>query len=147
MGGGAAATIAAVELLKATSDASANSTNIATELGSDVAILGILGAIIGTISFSGSIIAWAKLDGRLNRSKLLPAQHLVNALIAIATVGFAISIYFSSELTPIVAFFALALVLGIFITIPVGGADMPVIISLFNALTAPPCITASKGDS
>ena len=63
MGGGAAATIAAVELLKATSDASANSTNIATELGSDVAILGILGAIIGTISFSGSIIAWAKLDG------------------------------------------------------------------------------------
>ena len=101
MGGGAAATIAAVELLKATSDASANSTNIATELGSDVAILGILGAIIGTISFSGSIIAWAKLDGRLNRSKLLPAQHLVNALIAIATVGFAISIYFSSELTPV----------------------------------------------
>ena len=96
MGGGAAATIAAVELLKATSDASANSTNIATELGSDVAILGILGAIIGTISFSGSIIAWAKLDGRLNRSKLLPAQHLVNALIAIATVGFAISIYFLS---------------------------------------------------
>ena len=135
MGGGAAATIAAVELLKATSDASANSTNIATELGSDVAILGILGAIIGTISFSGSIIAWAKLDGRLNRSKLLPAQHLVNAMLAIATVGFAISIYFSSELTPIVVFFALALVLGIFITIPVGGADMPVIISLFNALT------------
>jgi len=122
-------------LLKATSDASAYSTNIATELGSDVAILGILGAIIGTISFSGSIIAWAKLDGRLNRSKLLPAQHLVNALIAIATVGFAISIYFSSELMPIVVFFALALVLGIFITIPVGGADMPVIISLFNALT------------
>ena len=135
MGGGAAATIAAVELLKATSNASANSTNIASELGSDVAILGILGAIIGTISFSGSIIAWAKLDGRLNRSKLLPAQHVVNALIAIATVGFAISIYFSSELTPIVVFFALALVLGIFITIPVGGADMPVIISLFNALT------------
>ena len=135
MGGGAAATIAAVELLKATSNASANSTNIASELGSDVAILGILGAIIGTISFSGSIIAWAKLDGPHNRSKLLPAQHLVNALIAIATVGFAISIYFGSELTPIVVFFALALVLGIFITIPVGGADMPVIISLFNALT------------
>ena len=95
MGGGAAATIAAVELLKATSDASANSTNIATELGSDVAILGILGAIIGTISFSGSIIAWAKLDGRLNRSKLLPAQHLVNAMLAIATVSFAISIYWT----------------------------------------------------
>ena len=144
MGGGAAATIAAVELLKATSEAShlnelagttANSTTIADVLGADVAILGILGAIIGTISFSGSIIAWAKLDGRLHRSKLLPAQHLVNALIAAATLIFAISIYFSSDLTPIVVFFVLALVLGIFITIPVGGADMPVIISLFNALT------------
>ena len=53
MGGGAAATIAAVELLKATSEASAKSTTIANELGADVAILGILGAIIGTISFSG----------------------------------------------------------------------------------------------
>ena len=144
MGGGAAATIAAVELLKATSEAShlnelagttTNSTTIADVLGADVAILGILGAIIGTISFSGSIIAWAKLDGRLHRSKLLPAQHLVNALIAAATLIFAISIYFSSDLTPIVVFFVLALVLGIFITIPVGGADMPVIISLFNALT------------
>ena len=78
MGGGAAATIAAVELLKATSEAShlnqlagttTNSTTIADVLGADVAILGILGAIIGTISFSGSIIAWAKLDGRLHRSK------------------------------------------------------------------------------
>jgi len=141
MGGGAAAAIAAVELLKATTEAShlneigSESVTIADVLGADVAILGILGAIIGTISFSGSIIAWAKLDGRLHRSKLLPAQHLVNAMIAIATIGFAISIYFSSDLTPIVIFFGLALVLGIFITIPVGGADMPVIISLFNALT------------
>ena len=141
MGGGAAAAIAAVELLKATTEAShlneigSESVTIADVLGADVAILGILGAIIGTISFSGSIIAWAKLDGRLHRSKLLPAQHLVNAMIAIATIGFAISIYFCSDLTPIVIFFGLALVLGIFITIPVGGADMPVIISLFNALT------------
>ena len=134
MGGGAAATIAAVELLKATSEAShlnelagttTNSTTIADVLGADVAILGILGAIIGTISFSGSIIAWAKLDGRLHRSKLLPAQHLVNALIAAATLIFAISIYFSSDLTPIVVFFVLARVRGIFFTIPVCGADIP----------------------
>ncbi|GIT64318.1 MAG: hypothetical protein Ct9H300mP22_7180 [Gammaproteobacteria bacterium] len=101
-----------------------------------MAVLAILGAIIGTISFSGSIIAWAKLDGRLNRSKLLPGQHFINAILAIVTVGFAISIYFTGgDLTPIIVFFSLALVLGIFITIPVGGADMPVIISLFNALT------------
>jgi NAD(P) transhydrogenase subunit beta len=138
MGGGAAATIAAVELLKANAEASHDPTGtmtIADALGPDVAILGILGAIIGTVSFSGSIIAWAKLDGRLHRSKLLPAQHLINAVIAIATVGFAIAIYFSADLTTIVIFYSLALVLGIFITVPVGGADMPVIISLFNALT------------
>ncbi|MCB1672386.1 MAG: NAD(P)(+) transhydrogenase (Re/Si-specific) subunit beta, partial [Pseudomonadales bacterium] len=104
-------------------------------LGADVAILGILGAIIGTISFSGSIIAWAKLDGRLNRSRLLPGQHLINAAVALATLAFTVAIYFATDLTPIIIFYVLALVLGIFITVPVGGADMPVIISLFNALT------------
>ena len=139
MGGGAAATIAAVEMLKASREAALDpteATTIADALNPDVAVLAILGAIIGTISFSGSIIAWAKLDGRLNRSKLLPGQHFINAILAIVTVGFAISIYFTGgDLTPIIVFFSLALVLGIFITIPVGGADMPVIISLFNALT------------
>ena len=136
MGGGAAATIAAVELLKAVDEVERGvAASIPDALGADVAILGILGAIIGTISFSGSIIAWAKLDGRMHRSKLLPSQHLVNAVVALATVGFAIAMYFATDLTPIIIFYALALVLGIFITVPVGGADMPVIISLFNALT------------
>jgi len=136
MGGGAAATIAAVELLKATGEVEHGlATSIPDALGADVAILGILGAIIGTISFSGSIIAWAKLDGRLNRSRLLPAQHMINAVLAVATLAFAIAIYFASDLTPVIVFYVLALVLGIFITVPVGGADMPVIISLFNALT------------
>lgn len=137
MGGGAAAAIAAVELLKASSHAAeeGSAATIGSVLGADVAILAILGAIIGTIAFSGSIIAWAKLDGRLNRSTLLPKQHLVNAVLAIVTVGFAGAIYFSADLNTIIIFYALALVLGIFITVPVGGADMPVIISLFNALT------------
>ncbi|MEX2131897.1 MAG: NAD(P)(+) transhydrogenase (Re/Si-specific) subunit beta [Pseudohongiellaceae bacterium] len=136
MGGGAAATIAAVELLKATAEVQEGvATSIPDALGMDITILAILGAVIGTISFSGSIIAWAKLDGRLTRSKLLPKQHFINALLAIATIGFAIAVYFASDLTPIVIFFVLALILGVFITVPVGGADMPVIISLFNALT------------
>ncbi|MCH7672665.1 MAG: NAD(P)(+) transhydrogenase (Re/Si-specific) subunit beta [Proteobacteria bacterium] len=138
MGGGAAAAIAAVELLKASSEAAVDpsgATTIASVLGTDVAILAILGAVIGTISFSGSIIAWAKLDGRLSLSRILPKQHLVNAVLAIATVGFAIAIYFSADINTIIIFFVLALILGVFITVPVGGADMPVIISLFNALT------------
>ncbi|MCP5346693.1 MAG: NAD(P)(+) transhydrogenase (Re/Si-specific) subunit beta [Gammaproteobacteria bacterium] len=136
MGGGAAATIAAVELLKATGEVEHGlASSVPDALGADVAILGILGAIIGTISFSGSIIAWAKLDGRLNRSRLLPGQHLINAAVALATLAFTVAIYFATDLTPIIIFYVLALVLGIFITVPVGGADMPVIISLFNALT------------
>jgi len=138
MGGGAAAAIAAVELIKASNEAAhdvTGSSTVADMLGADVAILGILGAIIGTISFSGSIIAWAKLDGRLNRSKLLPMQHAINALLAIVTLGFGVAIYFTNSIDTIIIFYLLALVLGIFITVPVGGADMPVIISLFNALT------------
>jgi len=138
MGGGAAAAIAAVELIKASNEAAhdvTGSSTVAGMLGADVAILGILGAIIGTISFSGSIIAWAKLDGRLNRSKLLPMQHVINALLAIVTLGFGVAIYFTNSIDTIIIFYLLALVLGVFITVPVGGADMPVIISLFNALT------------
>lgn len=138
MGGGAAAAIAAVELIKASNEAAhdvTGSSTVADMLGADVAVLGILGAIIGTISFSGSIIAWAKLDGRLNRSKLLPMQHVINALLAIVTLGFGVAIYFTNSIDTIIIFYLLALVLGVFITVPVGGADMPVIISLFNALT------------
>ena len=136
MGGGAAAAIAAVELLKAQAAVEAGTaSSMAGYLGADVAILAILGAIIGTIAFSGSIIAWAKLDGRLNTSKLLPQQQLINLVLAVVLVGLAISVYMTGSLNLIIAFFVLALVLGIFITVPVGGADMPVIISLFNALT------------
>ena len=153
MGGGAAATIAAVELLKAQGEVARGAeptsmlqsiglqeltphpTTIAEAMGVDITILAILGAIIGTIAFSGSIIAWAKLDGRLNTSKLLPQQQLINLILAIVLVGFAVAVYYTGEMMPIIVFFALALVLGVFITVPVGGADMPVIISLFNALT------------
>lgn len=137
MGGGAAATIAAVELLKAQGEVASGTgpTTIAQAMGVDITILAILGAIIGTIAFSGSIIAWAKLDGRLNTNKLLPKQQVINLILALVLVGFAVSVYFTNALMPIIVFFGLALVLGVFITVPVGGADMPVIISLFNALT------------
>ena len=137
MGGGAAAAIAAVELLKAGAEARhlGGDASTADVLGPDVAILAILGALIGSVAFSGSIIAWAKLDGRLNLSRLLPAQHVVNAVLAVLTMGLAVTLYFNTGLAPLLAFYLLALVLGVFITVPVGGADMPVIISLFNALT------------
>ena len=137
MGGGAAAAIAAVELLKARAETAhlPPGATTADALGPDVAVLAILGAVIGTVAFSGSIVAWAKLDGRLNRSRLVPHQHKVNAVLTLLTLALAVLLYFNTSVPPLVLFYLLALVVGVFITIPVGGADMPVIISLFNALT------------
>ncbi len=136
MGGGAAAAIAGVELMQAQTAIQAGTvSNPAAALGADVAVLAILGAVIGTIAFSGSIVAWAKLDGRLKASRVVPGQHLVNLLLVVLLVGFAINVFLAGGVVTIAVFFVLALLLGVFITVPVGGADMPVIISLFNALT------------
>tara|TARA_R110001592_G_scaffold111307_2_gene308251 strand:- start:3317 stop:4741 length:1425 start_codon:yes stop_codon:yes gene_type:complete len=136
MGGGAAATIAAVELLKAQSETDlTTANNIGAVLGADITILALIGALIGTIAFSGSIVAWAKLDGRLNSNKLFPFQQFINLILAIVLLGLTANLYFADSIQAIALFFGAALLLGIFITVPVGGADMPVIISLFNALT------------
>src|SRR5690606_3223985 len=84
---------------------------------------------------SGSVIAWAKLDGRLDRRVMFPGQQLFNALVFIAMLvagGWAVM---TLEVPVILAFFALALLLGVLMTLPIGGADMPVVISLYNALT------------
>jgi len=160
MGGGAAAAIAAVELLKAQSTLTASVAARAAELaqakdltvdqarmlvesqgtigaalGTDAAILGIIGALIGTVAFSGSLIAWAKLDGRFNRNSVLPMQQIVNIAVFAATILFAVLTFFTDSLGTVIVFFALALVAGAFMAIPIGGADMPVVISLFNALT------------
>ena len=138
MGGGAAAAIAAIELLRAQTTIAADPAAglvIGQVMRIDVAILGILGALIGSVAFTGSLIAWAKLDGRMRRNRVVPAQQLINLALFVATILCGIWVFFTGELLPILLFFALALVLGAFIAIPIGGADMPVVISLFNALT------------
>ncbi|MDN5871278.1 MAG: NAD(P)(+) transhydrogenase (Re/Si-specific) subunit beta [Nitrococcus sp.] len=146
MGGGAAAAIGAVELLKAVSRIETDLPiqaprlveshgYVGAVLGADHAALGITGALIGTVAFSGSLVAWAKLDGRLHRNRLLPAQQLINLGVFAAAVLFGILSYYTDGLAVIIIFFALALVFGVFMAVPIGGADMPVVISLFNALT------------
>ncbi len=136
MGGGAAAAIAAVELFHATSEIKSEyGQTVSDMLGSDVAILAIIGAFIGCIAFTGSLVAWAKLDGRYSGSSLFPAQQKLNIALFALTVLLGASVFHAEGALPIVLFFAAALVLGLFITVPVGGADMPVVISLFNALT------------
>jgi H+-translocating NAD(P) transhydrogenase subunit beta len=125
MGGGAAAAIAAIELAKG-----ATHSTTATALA-------VLGGLIGAISFSGSLVAFAKLQGIMKKAHRLPVQNELNLLLAILAIlaGAAIISTGHASTVLIVSFFALALALGAIITVPIGGADMPVVISLFNALT------------
>jgi NAD(P) transhydrogenase subunit beta len=125
MGGGAAGTIAAIELLKG-------------EFQSEIIlVLAVLGGLIGSISFSGSMIAFAKLQGLIDRSILFPLQQVINLGVFALACGFGLLLILSSEPSgmAVMALFALALVFGILMTMPIGGADMPVVISLYNALT------------
>lgn len=127
MGGGSAAAIGAVELLRFSGEGRAPSM---TSL-----VLAVLGAAIGAVSLSGSVIAWAKLDGRLDKRVVFPGQQLFNLAVFVAMIvmgGIAIHTLSTSA---IIAFFVLALSLGVLMTLPIGGADMPVVISLYNALT------------
>jgi NAD(P) transhydrogenase subunit beta len=126
MGGGAAGAIAAVELFSGGAHGFAQ------------LVLGVLGGVIGAVSFAGSLIAFGKLQGLIKRSFRFRGQNFVNLVVLGATVlaGAAIVIHSGGDTSMIVtALFVLALVLGVTMTLPIGGADMPVVISLYNALT------------
>ena len=93
-----------------------------------------LGAAIGAITFTGSVIAFAKLSGRMSGAPiLLPARHLINIALAVALV--VCIVLFCQEQAAIYfwAIVALSLLIGILIIIPIGGADMPVVISMLNS--------------
>jgi NAD(P) transhydrogenase subunit beta len=125
MGGGAAAAIAAVELYRG-SEHSITHLAIAT-----------IGGFIGAVSFSGSLIAFAKLQGLITKSVRFGGQKFVNLAILLVTAAFGVMIVSGMQfgLPAVSLFFAGALVLGVAMTLPIGGADMPVVISLYNALT------------
>jgi len=93
-----------------------------------------LGAAIGAVTFTGSIIAFLKLSGRMSgKPIMLPARHLINIALAVALV--AAVVMFCQEQTPMYfwAIVGLSLLLGVLIIIPIGGADMPVVISMLNS--------------
>ena len=97
----------------------------------------LLGLVIGTVSFAGSMVAWGKLDGRL-KDFSFPGQHIVNILILLAIVGLSVYLTISfSEANGYLFYLilALAVVYGLFFVFPIGGADMPVVISLLNSFT------------
>jgi NAD(P) transhydrogenase subunit beta len=95
-----------------------------------------LGVAIGAITFTGSLIAFAKLNGNMSgASILLPARHLINIAIGLAIVALIVVLVMSggSATWAFWAVFALALVAGVTLIIPIGGADMPVVISMLNS--------------
>ena len=97
-----------------------------------------LGIAIGAITFSGSVIAFAKLSGRMSGSPiLLPARHVINlgtlAAIVVLTALFAMATGPAETLPLIVALTVLAFLIGFLLIIPIGGADMPVVVSMLNS--------------
>ena len=95
------------------------------------------GLIIGTISFAGSMVAWAKLNGRI-KDFAFNGQHIINLLIFAVIIG--LSAYLIISLDPssgtlFYVIFALSIIYGLFFVLPIGGADMPVVISLLNSFT------------
>ncbi|MGQ2908904.1 MAG: NAD(P)(+) transhydrogenase (Re/Si-specific) subunit beta [Aliihoeflea sp.] len=93
-----------------------------------------LGVAIGAITFTGSIIAFLKLDGRMSgKPIMLPARHMVNAAIATALVLLVVVLVMTQSTLAFWLIVILALALGVLIIIPIGGADMPVVVSMLNS--------------
>ena len=128
MGGGAAAAIAGVELLKH------------APMNAGMQLLAVAGALIGTVAFSGSLVAFGKLQGikSLRNALRFPNQQTINAAVFGVTVLLGLVIGLSGTHYSIILlaiFFLLALIFGVMMTLPIGGADMPVVISLYHAFT------------
>ncbi len=98
-----------------------------------------LGAAIGAITFSGSVIAFGKLSGKYKfrlfqgAPVVFSGQHLLNLVLGLATVGLGLVFAFTENWTAFFAMVALSFVLGVLIIIPIGGADMPVVVSMLNS--------------
>jgi NAD(P) transhydrogenase subunit beta len=154
MGGGAAAGIGAVELvaharraLPAIPDTSPlrpeswaldalHQAPAVAPLSTVALVLGVLGALIGAVSFSGSLIAFAKLQGWLDKRFVFPGQRIVNLLVLLLALLHGAMLVGGDLTIPVIAgFFVFALLFGLLMTLPIGGADMPVVISLYNAFT------------
>src|SRR3982075_365307 len=93
-----------------------------------------LGVAIGALTFTGSVIAFLKLSGRMSGAPIiLPARHVINIALAIALVVFIVGLVMSGSALDFWLITIIALVLGALLIIPIGGADMPVVISMLNS--------------
>ncbi|MDX1583981.1 MAG: NAD(P)(+) transhydrogenase (Re/Si-specific) subunit beta [Thermoanaerobaculia bacterium] len=138
--GGAASAVVAMSTLWLLVIETESSLTAATVLGNAPAFTIVLSILIGGVTFSGSIVAFMKLRGMwgIDDPILIPGRHVINGLLFISALvlgyyfAFMIQSAVTIELSAIVVLL-LALVLGIMLVIPIGGADMPVVISLLNS--------------
>ncbi len=144
MGGACAALISIVEFnhiahfFNGSKEGQLISSAAQPEGGTTVMLLIILaGLIIGSISFAGSVIAWGKLNGKI-KDFSFKGQHIFNILMLMVILGLAAYLIISFPSHSALLFYcilALALLYGVFFVLPIGGADMPVVISLLNSFT------------
>jgi NAD(P) transhydrogenase subunit beta len=129
VGGGAAALVSLAEFH--------NLAPLTGRLHADISLAIVLSALIGSVSFAGSMVAFAKLQELLSgRPITYPGQQVVNALLAAGIVGCGIAIVAGYEHQWVLVLLILgALAFGVLFVLPIGGADMPVVISLLNAFT------------
>jgi len=141
LGGGAAALVASLEFIK-----NAHSPEVAgvalpvvQETSVAFTIPMLFATLIGSLSFSGSIIAYLKLEGKFEKPMTFPGQNILNGLIGIVILGLAGYLTFhatgGNAITAFIVMAGLALFFGIAMVMPIGGADMPVVISLLNSFT------------
>ncbi len=126
LGGGAAALVASLEFITIKSDAG---------LTAVIAVPMLFATLIGSLSFSGSVIAYLKLEGKFEKPMTFPGQNLFNGLILLVILGLAIFLGGHVNTPAFIGLFVLALFFGVAMVMPIGGADMPVVISLLNSFT------------
>ncbi len=132
MGGACAALISVVEYNHLVHNSAENSVNLGT-----LAII-LLGLIIGSVSFAGSMIAWGKLNGNIKKDFAFPGQQYINIGILVAILGLAAFMVLNFSAANAYLFyviFGLSILYGLLFVFPIGGADMPVVISLLNSFT------------
>jgi len=96
----------------------------------------LFGVLVGCVSFAGSAVAFAKLQELMTgRPVTYPAQQVINAIVAVAIVSLAVGTLVTGSVPLLVATALLSLVLGVIFVLPIGGADVPVLISLLNSFT------------
>jgi len=136
-GGGAAALVSTLEFIHL------SRVNPSVPLDAGISIL--LGAMIGAISFTGSIIAWGKLQGVMFEGAVTyPGQKLVNSSLLLVIVALFVAVLTGvGGLPAFVGFLACCALLGVLAVVPIGGGDMPVVISLLNSFTG--LATAATG--